>query len=272
MKKTLFLPVTATIIGILLVAFFGHSLNSTAHADSSNADWQLTVTGLVEHPLNLTLADLFAMPRTTIYAQIIWAGPPAFLVAEGNWTGVKLWLLLQETGVLNGTVKVAFYAEDGYTTDLTRETTQRNDVILAYEKDGVALNETLRLVVPGQWGYKWISQVTGIVLVDYNFLGVYESRGYPDDGVSMPNIPSSSPPLTSPPNPKPSNSSNPIPSQTQSPSQNSSSNPPALSPQPKPQAEIEQGGFLKIEFFYAIVAVISITIIVVTVLEFKKRR
>jgi len=34
---------------------------------------------------------------------------------------------------------------------------------------------------PGMWGYKWIKYLIKIEVVDYNFLGTYESEGYPDD-------------------------------------------------------------------------------------------
>ena len=78
-------------------------------------------------------------------------------------------------------MKVAFYAYDGFTTDLTVTTAMRDDVILAYEKDGQPLTEKVRLVVPGKWGYKWMQQVTHIELVNYDFLGRYESQGYSDE-------------------------------------------------------------------------------------------
>jgi DMSO/TMAO reductase YedYZ molybdopterin-dependent catalytic subunit len=122
---------TAVFFGTLLVATLCNSLNPIAHAESNNTEWHLTVTGLVQQPLNITLIDLFAMPQTGIYASLVCAGPPTYLVTEGNWTGVKLWLILQEAGILNGTVKVAFYAKDGYTTDLTLETAQHSDVLVA---------------------------------------------------------------------------------------------------------------------------------------------
>jgi hypothetical protein len=241
MKKPFFLPLTTTIIGILLVSSLGYSLNAIVRADFSDSDWQLTVNGLVGHPLNLTLADIASMPQTTGYAQLICVGAPYSVLTEGNWTGVRLWLLLQEAGALPETVKVAFHAQDGYTTDLTVDTAMRDDVILAYEKDGAPLSETLRLVVPGCWGYKWIAQVIGIELVNYNFLGMYESLGYSDEAHITgettpqlplpplgPNLPQSSPTSSSPspspspslspsPSPNPSNSSSPVPSQTQSP-------------------------------------------------------
>jgi hypothetical protein len=67
----------------------------------------------------------------------------------------------------------------------------RENVILAYENNGEPLIGVLRLIVPGEWGYKWISQVTHIVLVDYDFKGRWESIGYPDDA----NIQSGTDPL-----------------------------------------------------------------------------
>jgi hypothetical protein len=43
----------------------------------------------------------------------------------------------------------------------------------------------LRLVVPGKWGYKWISRLTEISLVDFDFKGTYESQGYSDEEASV---------------------------------------------------------------------------------------
>jgi hypothetical protein len=270
MKKSSFPPLTAAIIGILLAASFGYSLEPTARADFSGTDWQLTVNGLVEHSLNLTLADLNSMPQTTVYAQLICVGPPSFTVTEGNWTGVRLWLLLQEAGVLPETVKVAFHAQDGYTTDLAVDTALRDDVVLAYKKDGSPLSEALRLVVPGCWGYKWIAQVTGIELVNYNFLGMYENLGYSDEAYITgetrpqlpppsfgPNLPQSSSTSPSPslspspsPSPNPSNSSSPVPSQTQS-----------------PQSDLS----LPMDTLYAIAAVVVVPVVVAVAVVLKKR-
>jgi DMSO/TMAO reductase YedYZ molybdopterin-dependent catalytic subunit len=180
MKKTSFL-ISAGIVTVILVLISSASgLKPIVNADSNGAEWQLTVAGLVERPSNLSLTEIAAMPQTTVNAALICVDFPGFVVAEGNWTGVRLWLLLEAAGVSPDAVKVVFYAADGYSTDLTVETAMREDIILAYEKDGVPLSETLRLVVPDKWGYKWISQVTGVELVNYDFKGFWESRGYSD--------------------------------------------------------------------------------------------
>ena len=186
MKQSAFLLVTATIIGLLLVASFSWSLKPTAHAETNNTDWQLSVTGLVETPLNLTLADLEAMPQTTEYATMCCVDDPGVAISEGNWTGVQLWTLLETAGVSPNATKVAFFASDGFSTDLPIATAQQGNIILAYALNGNPLPDVLCLVVPGEWGYKWIDLVTNIQLVNYNYLGTEESLGYPDNGVSLP--------------------------------------------------------------------------------------
>ena len=181
MKKRFFPAATATLAIMMVAVAFWSGPNPAVHAEPSSAEWRLTVTGLVEHPLNLSLAELMAMPQTTVNAELICVGSPSGVVAEGNWVGVRLWSLLEAAGASPEAVKVAFHATDGYSTDLGLEAAQREDIIVAYAKDGVSLSETLRLVVPGKWGYKWISDLSNIELVDYDFLGYWEAFGYPDD-------------------------------------------------------------------------------------------
>ena len=181
MKKTS-AAIAITITIVLIIISLAYAFNSLANnaTDNTDADWQLTVTGLVANPLNLSWTEIAAMPRSTVNAAIICVDFPTHIVEQGNWTGVKLRTLLEEATPSADAIKVAFYAADGYSTDLAIETATRDDIILAYEKDGEPLNN-LRLVVPGKWGYKWISQLTHIELVDYDFLGFWESRGYSDE-------------------------------------------------------------------------------------------
>ena len=149
----------------------------------------MVLDGLVESPLDLTLDDLRAMEKTTEYVELYCVDYPTVPVEKGEWTGVRLGLLLEEAGVSPDAIKIAFYADDDYSTDLPVETAMREDVIVAYERDGVPLDEKLRLVLPGKWGYKWISHLTHIELVDYDFTGIWEGRGYSDEA----DIPEDSP-------------------------------------------------------------------------------
>jgi len=169
---------TTTIIAFLIISSFtATTLNAKAE---STSQWQLTINGLVEHPLNLTVDDLKLMPQTTEEATIFCVDFPTQIVTTGTWTGVSLATLLEQAGVNPSAVKVAFFAADQYATDLDLPSATNRAVMIAYAKDGVSLSETLRLVVPGRWGYKWISQLTTITLVDYDFKGKWESQGYSD--------------------------------------------------------------------------------------------
>ncbi|MEM2110486.1 MAG: molybdopterin-dependent oxidoreductase [Candidatus Bathyarchaeia archaeon] len=145
-----------------------------------NSERWVLVDGFVQRPLNLTLNKLKAMSKTTVYAELICVGSPTKIIAKGNWTGVRLGFILEQAGIKPEAIKVFFYAKDGYTTDLDIKTAMREDVIIAYERDGVPLPEQTCLIVPGKWGYKWIREITHIELVNYNALGTWESSGFSD--------------------------------------------------------------------------------------------
>jgi hypothetical protein len=272
-KKTSF-AVAGTIIMLTVVSLAYNPIPSASSADSADTginpavqEWRLIVTGLVANPLNLSGAEIVAMPKTTLNATLVCVDFPNKIVAQGNWTGIKLRTLLEEAKPSAGAIKVGFYAADGYSTDLTVETAMRDDIILAYEKDDEPLSN-LRLVVPGKWGYKWISQVTVIELVDYNFLGRWESQGYPDEAdvssgaQSVKDLKS----LLPVPSPTPTPTTSPSPSPSQ---------PPVASPaplqQPTPTPKASKGLFLPIETVYAIASSLAIVIVVFGVIVVRKR-
>jgi hypothetical protein len=277
LKKT-FTGTATTITIVLILISLAYNLISPANSAAADteanpafADWQLTVTGLVENPLNLNGTEIEAMPKSTVNAAIICVDFPSNIVAQGNWTGIKLRTLLEETNPSADAIKVAFYAADGYSTDLPVETAMRDDIILAYEKDDSSLND-LRLVVPGKWGYKWISQLTRIELVDYDFLGFWESRGYSDEAnVSMSGQETGelSPPLPKVEVPSPSSTTPPATSPSPSPSQPSITSP-APSPQPTPNAKSSEEFSFPTEAVYATAGLIG-AVLVTAALVLKKK-
>ena len=182
MKKGILSTIAITAVTLFFLNSIAALPTSAQAALSNEAEWRLQVSGLVDHPLNLTVREITALPATTVQATIYCVGSPTQIAEEGNWTGVKLESLLEKAGVSPSAIKVAFYASDGYSTDLSVEAATQPNVIVAYEKDGIPLSGTLRLVTPERWGYKWISQLTRIETVNYDFKGTRESGGYPDDG------------------------------------------------------------------------------------------
>jgi DMSO/TMAO reductase YedYZ molybdopterin-dependent catalytic subunit len=141
--------------------------------------WRLEVTGLVDNPLVLTYDDILSIPSvvqvTTLYCVTGFEG-------TGEWTGVPLQYILEKAGYSEDTVSVIFYAADDYTSSISLEKALQDDTILAYKVNGVTLPKEhgypLRLVVPDKWGYKWVKWIVRIELVDYDYEGYWESRGF----------------------------------------------------------------------------------------------
>jgi DMSO/TMAO reductase YedYZ molybdopterin-dependent catalytic subunit len=133
--------------------------------------WQINVSGLVSQQLNITLATLQAMPQTDVIATLFCVSAPTTPIEGSNWQGVKLWTLLSQAGISSSATKIAFYASDGFSTDLTIDVAQDPTIIVAYTLNDKPLGqgEIPRLVVPGHYGYKWIDQITSIVAINYDY-------------------------------------------------------------------------------------------------------
>jgi DMSO/TMAO reductase YedYZ molybdopterin-dependent catalytic subunit len=161
--KTLLQPI---FIGLLVFSFMGDVWGveySDLPADNATGDseWTLIVDGAVYETLNLTLSELVAMPKSTVIAELYCYEK---LVTSGSWTGVQLGYILEKVGYHPQATDVTFYAADGYIITLNITLAMREDVIIAYELDGIPLFETLRLVVPGENGAFWISMITKATL------------------------------------------------------------------------------------------------------------
>ena len=155
--------------------------------------YALTVDGLVENPLRLSLADLGRFERVEAAALLCCAGNrrtemhalaptpgeepwgPAAL-GTGLWRGVRLADVLAEAGVQDGAAHVAFESVDevekdgrtfGYGSSIPLAKALAPEVLLADGLDGRPLTPDhgapLRAVVPGFIGarsVKWLGRVT----------------------------------------------------------------------------------------------------------------
>lgn len=158
--KTSLLAITLVIWFSFLGGLWGIKSSGTIDVVvAGDSEWRLKVEGAVYQPLNLTLSELVAMPRTTVNADLYCYGS---LVSAGNWVGVRLALILEEAELHNGTNSVTLFASDGYATFLDVSTAMREDVIIAYKLNGQLLPEVLRLVLPWANGDKWIAMITHI--------------------------------------------------------------------------------------------------------------
>ncbi len=150
----------------------------------NQSTYRLNVTDLVTHPLSLTYGDI--VNNFTLQNDLA-----ALSCVEGwsvtcLWQGVLVSDLLKEAGVNPSATTLIFTASDGYTTALPLNYTIQNNLILAYKINNVTLPAAagfpLTIIVPNQYGYKWIMWVTQIdVSNDSSYLGYWESQGYPNN-------------------------------------------------------------------------------------------
>lgn len=280
MKKIFAGIATIITISLILISLACNAIPAAQSATSDpetnppSAGWQLTVTGVVENSFNLSWNEFLALPKTTVTATLVCVDYPNDPMDIGNWTGVQLRTLLEEAAPTITGVKVGFFASDGYSTDLTIEDAMQDNIILAYENNGVSTND-LRLVVPGRWGYKWISMLTHIEVLDYNYLGFWESRGYSDvAGITSGDIPQPSPDVSvSPSSPTSSPATSPSPPASPQPSTSPETTQPTPTPIPTTAPEISGENSMPQETGYIIAALaIAVTLVaVVTVVHRKKK-
>jgi DMSO/TMAO reductase YedYZ molybdopterin-dependent catalytic subunit len=166
-----------------------------AHAEKGFADWKLVVGGLVESPVELSLAELRAMPsRTQITRHDCVEGWSCI----GKWKGVPLKSLLDAARLKPNARYIVLYCAD----DLGQTGTEAGkyyesiglpdafhpQTILAYEMNDQVLpvphGAPLRLRVERQLGYKMAKYVMRIEAVDQiagirgGHGGFWEDLGY----------------------------------------------------------------------------------------------
>jgi DMSO/TMAO reductase YedYZ molybdopterin-dependent catalytic subunit len=159
------------------------------------ADWRLKVGGLVENPLELSLADLSAMPsRTQITRHDCVEGWSCI----GKWKGVQLALVLDKAKLKPETKYIVFTCADElektpdgsgrYYESHGLEDAFHPQTILAYEMNGQPLpipyGAPVRLRVERQLGYKqpkYIMKIDAVASLDGiggGNGGFWEDRGY----------------------------------------------------------------------------------------------
>ena len=151
----------------------------------SDSDYRLQVTGLVDHPVTLTLDDLKSMPKTKLVKDFQCV--TGWRVPDVHWEGVKLSDVLDLVGVRSEAIALAFDSYDGLDTEsLTLDQAHRPDVIVAYRMLGAPVTTEhggpVRLYVAPMYGYKSLKWLSAIRVVDQVEPGYWEQNGYAVDG------------------------------------------------------------------------------------------
>ncbi len=149
------------------------------------ATWRLRIDGLVRTPIELSYAELLALPRVTQVSTFHCV--TGWTVTGVRWGGVRFAdLLARAGGSLPAAHALHFVsAEKPYDDYLTLEQASLAHVMLAYEMDGAPLPQEhgapVRVVIPEMYGYKNVKWVERISLVARPGAGYWEQRGYDVD-------------------------------------------------------------------------------------------
>ena len=120
------------------------------------ATYRLRVTGLVEHPLELTYDQIRCLPKVQARPLLVC---PGFFEDDATWAGTPIADVLDLAGVQTGAQRVGFISADGYKTSLSLEKAFDRTNFLAYEWQGEPLPRLhgfpLRVVIPTAQGNQW---------------------------------------------------------------------------------------------------------------------
>jgi DMSO/TMAO reductase YedYZ molybdopterin-dependent catalytic subunit len=151
--------------------------------------FRLRIEGLVEKPYYLTMKELEDLKDKTEFVTLECIGNPVGgdSISNALWEGVTLRNILEKAIPKPGIVKTVFYAEDGYSDSIPYPLSLSDDVFLAFRMNGETLPKIhgfpFRAIVPGIYGMKNVKWLSKIELVNYNFKGYWEKKGWSDDAV-----------------------------------------------------------------------------------------
>ena len=172
------------------------------HPNIAPAAFRLKISGLVDRPVSLSLAELRKMRSTELVFGFECSGnrrPLQGLSSNGRWTGVPLRAVLDQAGVKAQAREFVFFGADHgeeevdfrgtitkvdqqFGRSLSREKALSPEPMLAYALNGEPLTKhqgfPLRLLVPGWYGVANVKFLSEIYLQEDQYLGKFQARWY----------------------------------------------------------------------------------------------
>jgi DMSO/TMAO reductase YedYZ molybdopterin-dependent catalytic subunit len=166
--------------------FYIVSKNLAADPTVDGTTWHLTVDGQVEHPFTLNYNELMALPGQQQYESLMCisndVGGP--YMSNAQWEGIPLASLLQRAAVKTGATKIVFHAVDDYSDSIHLSKALEPTTLLAVRMNGVTLPQghgfPARMLIPGIYGMKHCKWLNRIEVVNYDFQGYWQQRGWDD--------------------------------------------------------------------------------------------
>jgi len=172
------------------------------HPDVDPAAFRLTISGLVDRPVSLSLAELREMPSTELVFGFECSGnrrPLQGLSSNGRWTGVPLRAVLDRAGIKAEARELVFFGADRgeeevdfrgritkveqqFGRSLSRDKALSPELLVAYALNGEPLTKhqgfPLRLLVPGWYGVANVKYLSEIYAQEDQYLGKFQARWY----------------------------------------------------------------------------------------------
>jgi DMSO/TMAO reductase YedYZ molybdopterin-dependent catalytic subunit len=152
--------------------------------------WALIIQGDgVRNPINITYDQLLAMPAIEEYVTLTCISNPigGDFISNALWKGVPLRYILELADFDPATERVGFWAADGYFDSFPYEVAMREEVIVAYEMNGVPLppehGYPARIIVPGLYGMENVKWLIKMEPVEDSFRGFWQRRGWQDTAI-----------------------------------------------------------------------------------------
>ncbi len=152
--------------------------------------WKLSVGGMVDRSLSLSLSDLRRLPAVTedVTLECISNDVGGALMSTGVFTGVRLRDLIAMASPQAQASWVAFRARDGYTESLPLSLVHgAPEILVAYDLDGAPLpmlhGYPSRILIPGHYGMKGPKWLDSLELVNHETGGYWEQQGWDHNAV-----------------------------------------------------------------------------------------
>jgi DMSO/TMAO reductase YedYZ molybdopterin-dependent catalytic subunit len=148
--------------------------------------WNLTVNEQVQNPFTLNYQELLKQPMKQQYESLMCISNDVGgqYMSNALWEGIPLVDLLQRAGVKAGATKIVFHAADDYTDSIHLTKALEPTTLLAVRMNGDTLPQEhgfpARMLVPGIYGMKHCKWLTRIEVVNYDFQGYWQQRGWSD--------------------------------------------------------------------------------------------
>jgi len=167
--------------------FYIVSKNLTSDPTVNAKTWNLRIYGAVNQPFSLNYEQLLALPMKQQYESLMCISNDVGGKYMGNaqWEGIALKDLLERAGGTKpGTSKVVLHAADDYSDSIHLSKALEPTTLVAVRMNGVTLPNghgfPVRLLVPGIYGMKHVKWLTGIEVVNTDYRGFWQERGWSD--------------------------------------------------------------------------------------------